>query len=618
MTQSIWIDWLDWRTLTRPMGFSRRCEMAPARKRLSIVENTTPGFFDPVTLAREIHLVLKGPKSGEAHTERKAASAFAKARSNRVNRAAKIVVQEFMAKHPHIPQSTLERQTTKNHPKCLHACLLGAMVAGLYPDGGVYVQDEDAAWIASRSPDLPTPHVKPGSPTDNGSGLEDDVGTASSSCHVVVSNDASDEAEYRIGLGSINDEPSSDEHAVPTSINGAMITRNPSDDAVVRPNLRWYTDATVENVRDDFPSGEPWSSSARHRLIKCALPHGVTLTIDPLTGLVRASDITKYFEKRVTRWLDLGNRSNDDEGTRGLAYSLASGLGTTPSKLVYVIPVTSSDGIAPCTWIHIQMVVHLACWCSAPFSVHVSKLVLQYHSGNLTTEESRSAAQLVHESMRSEARDARNETRSAHVPASSSQHRLVRTRARQSSIRVHEIRDVPIPRHLTTTTGVYVGVWGSVEEDGGDPWGHLKIGKASEQSVTARIKDHYAEKPYTFVLMFIAGCDGGQCHIAEAAMKHFAIRVLGLERVGNSDEEFKVPMPDLESTVAKITSDLIRRHGDLLTQADDVSQGTDLEKFRIQQDTEVKKYALDQILKISDIQARERAIAMVLGVNCAS
>ena len=77
------------------------------------------------------------------------------ARSNRVHRAGKVVMDDFVAKHPHIDVEMLTRKNSKNHPKCMHPRLLSAMVKALYPDGGVYVHSEDAAWIASRAPELP-------------------------------------------------------------------------------------------------------------------------------------------------------------------------------------------------------------------------------------------------------------------------------------------------------------------------------------------------------------------------------------------------------------------------------------------------------------------------------
>ena len=155
----------------------------------------------------------------------------------------------------------------------------------------------------------------------------------------------------------------------------------PSDDRDVRSrddnSQRWYTDTTVDVWQSDFPEGAPWDARVRHRIVQCKLPNDIMLNIDPLSGLVRASDITTHFDKRMTLWLHLGMNSNDNDGTRGLAYALANELETTPAKLVYAVTSAPKS-----TWVHIKMVVSLASWCSPAFSLHVSNVVMRYSGGH--------------------------------------------------------------------------------------------------------------------------------------------------------------------------------------------------------------------------------------------
>lgn len=618
--------------------------MAQARKRLAVRENTTPGFFDPISLASEIHLELKPCANGVVRTEQNARMAFAKARSNRIARVRKVVTGAYLSAHPHLREKDLIQQNTKNHPVCMHACLLGNMVAAIYPSEGVFVRDEDAAWLVARAPELSravaTPSVtdrietteemvergggRGTSPSHRDDSGEPDSDTRSSdvcdlkSIHQSGSSEEpSDSRGHRQGPREDDDRRSNGDR-IDTPVHHPR-----SGDRYCDPQLRssgtantdtirrWWTDVSIDGVGNDFAQCPPWTISASTRLIKCDLPH-VTISIDPLSGLVRATDITMMFDKRINLWLRIGLASNDDEGTRGLAYALAAELGTTPDKLVYVL----GSGPHASTWINIQMIVSLASWCCPAFSLHATKLVLRYHSGELTTEDSQRARATLDASMRPDALPTPGAGEALApapvVPASSSAHRLVRTRARCQAVRGPDVVDVPIPRHLMTVTGIYIGAWGIVDEGGDTPaWWHLKVGKASEQPVTARIKSHYGERPHTFVLLYIAGCDGGACHIVEASLKHMASRVLGLPCVGNSDEEFKVPVPEFKESVKALIDDVERRHGDVLVCASDVPVDAELEKHRL--DNEFKKYAFDQILRMGDAHARQRAIDAVLG-----
>ena len=49
------------------------------------------------------------------------------------------------------------------------------------------------------------------------------------------------------------------------------------------------------------------------------------------------------------------------------------------------------------TWVHPQLAIHLASWCSPTFAVKVTELVLRYMSGQVTTAESLAAAKRVND-----------------------------------------------------------------------------------------------------------------------------------------------------------------------------------------------------------------------------
>ena len=601
------------------------------RVRLTVVENPTPGFFDPISLGSEVHIALKETKDGMPRTAEAVGLATAKARSNRVHRAGKSVIAQYISKNPHVTEDMLVRKTTKNHPKCMHPVLLGAMVKTLYPGGCVYVDDNDAAWILGRAPELPRPSSattvrnEDAKTTQEGQDVcGEDGGDACGSADVVSSCGDNGSVITRADMCPSDDRDGDD---VILRANISPSDDRDGDDVILRADFgpsgdrdirsrddksqRWYTDTSLDEWQSDFPEGAPWEARVRHRIVRCKLPNDIMLNIDPLSGLVRASDITAHFDKRMTYWLHLGMTSNDNDGTRGLAYALANELETTPAKLVYAVTSAPKS-----TWVHIKMVVNLASWCSPAFSLHVSNVVVRYHSGELTTAESEEAARSVQESMRPEATQS-SAVAQPPVPTKSPQHRLVRARARQSSVRAPQVHDIAIPRHLLNTTGIYIGVFGLVSEEGFSSFWHLKIGKACEQPVTSRIKDHYAEHPYTFVLLYMAGCDGSLCHIAEAALKHICSKVLRLPRVGSSEEEFKVNLDMLDQTLEELTSELNRRHGDILNRPEDVPESDNLAKYRIDKEKEAelefKRYAFDQILKNGDAAARERAIASILG-----
>lgn len=615
--------------------------MVTASKRLSIVENPVKGFFDPVTLASELTIVLKHSKKNTPRTASEEKLSLAKAKSSRVANVRQNVIADFQSTHPHITKTHLTRRQSANHPVCLHPCLLRAIVRKLYPDGGVHVDCEDVDWITTRAPRLPSAPEGPStsrgaedredcdaSDSPQSSGLPESPEDPISEQYPSEAHGGDDTAlassftdEWNQGglnivqLGSTRDPvPNHDPNHGRNQNDGLVVPDDVDHDGnhdIDRASDRkWWTEVG-EVCPSVFDVPPPWSAGAQDRLLMCDLPNDVILTVDPVTGLVRATDISTYFGKRINYWLRLGINSNDNEGTRGMAFALAADLNTNTESLVYcVLDRTSSS-----TWVHIEMVVNLASWCSPAFSIHVSKLVVRYHGGQITTEESTRAADRLNATMRPASPQNQDRSIVPRVPANSSSHRLARTVARNQSARgPSDVRDVPIPKHLLTQTGVYIGAWGVVNDGTISPWWHLKFGKASEQPVTSRIRSHYNEKPYNFVLLFIAGCEGGLCHVVENAMKHMAAKILRLENVANSDEEFKVPIESLTQTVNALAEEIKRRHRDIICLAEDEPADVALEKERLasKERVDIKRYALDKIMLIGDEQARTRAISAVL------
>jgi hypothetical protein len=591
------------------------------KTKLNVVENITKGFFDPIALASELEIAL----AEDDNIKTTAKERMVKAISLRVGRARKKAIASFLKDEKReINESQLLRRNTKNHPLCMHACLLGRMMRALYPHGSVYVHNEDARWLLLRAPELSVcaaNDMEGGTENDSNGGGGDlgnldgegdgeavaDGDEGPSTSRRPTFEDGSISAKKLGGSGGQSSEQQDGNESLNSlcpRLDGGKNEKNESNN--------WWSEviASVE-CRDFTNVSPPWSAHAKQRLVTCDLPHSIKLTIDPETGLVRATDIANAFDKRLKNWLFNGLKSNDDEGTRGLAYALAKDVGTTPDKLVYVV-----NGGGAGTWVHIQMIVDLASWCSKPFALHVSKLVMRFHSGELTTEESLEARSAL-DAATSQADCGGVVQVPERVPTKSPAHRLVRAVARNSSVRAPDtVRDVPIPRHLVNATGAYAGVWGIVTDETG-PWYHFKVGIAPDQPVRTRVRSHYGERPHTFVLLFIAGCDDGMCRVVEACMKHLLGHILALPTVGNSDEEFKVPADQLDDVLARLVDELKRRHRDVVTLSEDVPVSGDLEKHRItcecECEREVKKYAFDQILKMSDEHARERAIAAMLG-----
>jgi hypothetical protein len=103
--------------------------------------------------------------------------------------------------------------------------------------------------------------------------------------------------------------------------------------------------------------------------------------------------------------------------------------------------------------------------------------------------------------------------------------------------------------------------------------------------------EHINEKPWTFVLLFVAGCSSRRCAVVEKTMKRIIEKEQGFELVGNSKEEFLVPPGRMLEVAAEIEAGITREHRDLLTLASDVpvDMNIELEKLKIDADTEVRK-----------------------------
>jgi hypothetical protein len=178
----------------------------------------------------------------------------------------------------------------------------------------------------------------------------------------------------------------------------------------------------------------------------------------------------------------------------------------------------------------------------------------------------------------------------ANLTIECSKHLVLRRRIRATATRLPNFLDVPVPRHLAKVTGVYLAVWGFVTE-AGVLWVHGKLGKGLDQPVVVRVDSHRAEKPFTFALVFIAGCDADMCTTVEKTMKDIVERKMGLELLGNSKEEFLMPPAEAEETMAAIASEVTRLHRDVLVLAEDVPVPVDttLELARVAANAETER-----------------------------
>ena len=179
---------------------------------------------------------------------------------------------------------------------------------------------------------------------------------------------------------------------------------------------------------------------------------------------------------------------------------------------------------------------------------------------------------------------------------------------RNRSQPIEGLEDIPVPFHLLASTGIYMGVWGEALVDG--TWhAHLKVGRADQQPVNSRIKDHKGERPKHFVLLFIAGCAPGACKYAEGTLKELARDLFKLRPIAL--EEFLLETRRLMEVTGEIARRVVDRHRDILVTVDDVPRPheLELEKYRIDKETNVKlaEYCSNMIMQAKDDASREAA-----------
>lgn len=189
-----------------------------------------------------------------------------------------------------------------------------------------------------------------------------------------------------------------------------------------------------------------------------------------------------------------------------------------------------------------------------------------------------------------------------------SQHKVIRAKVRDTSVRGKDVSDFAIPRHLVFATGCYMGAFGVVTDTAGRQGWHLKLGKAVEQSITMRIRDHYNERPHNFVLFWVVGCDPSFCGLVEATMLHIAGKVMGLATIGGSFEEFFLPLDDIDSVLGAVKEGVVSRHCDMVTLAENIPRDVHVE-------LQTKKLdILSALAQSNDTRISERAIQAI--VDC--
>lgn len=115
-------------------------------------------------------------------------------------------------------------------------------------------------------------------------------------------------------------------------------------------------------------------------------PNGPAIEMRTEDGYINATLMCKAAGKF---WPDFNRLSN----TQAFLSTLASVMGIPMTGLVH----SRQGGLTQGTWVHPQLAIKLAAWCSAEFEVAVTDLVLRYSRGDVTTEESKQAAeQLIH------------------------------------------------------------------------------------------------------------------------------------------------------------------------------------------------------------------------------
>lgn len=117
--------------------------------------------------------------------------------------------------------------------------------------------------------------------------------------------------------------------------------------------------------------------------------------VPPILYALTASDNRPVVEMRIedgyvnaTRMCQAANRLCKDfmrlDNTQTFLKALAAKGGYDPLNLIQ----SNHGGSTPGTWVHPQVAIKLAAWCSPDFEVAVTDLVHRYSKGEVTTEES--------------------------------------------------------------------------------------------------------------------------------------------------------------------------------------------------------------------------------------
>jgi hypothetical protein len=100
---------------------------------------------------------------------------------------------------------------------------------------------------------------------------------------------------------------------------------------------------------------------------------------------------TRMCASACKAWADY-NRLNN---TKGYMESLTTSLGIPTQQLIK--PIMTGPLASRGTWVHPQVAIHLAAWCSSEFAVKVTALVVRYLTGKITAGESEAAARVVNQ-----------------------------------------------------------------------------------------------------------------------------------------------------------------------------------------------------------------------------
>ena len=104
---------------------------------------------------------------------------------------------------------------------------------------------------------------------------------------------------------------------------------------------------------------------------------------------------TKMCHSAGKTWSNYYQLTSTHEFIQSLANSLGPLANTSGNQLVDTIvngPLSMHGA-----WVHPQLAIHLAAWCSPTFAVKVTALVVRYLTGQVSTAESQAAAQLIRE-----------------------------------------------------------------------------------------------------------------------------------------------------------------------------------------------------------------------------